>query len=126
MTEREDLPLERRTAPEGSGKRGKERRKQRTERESKEGQQALLYQSDRNLRERQAKPISHALIESANRDISASVIAVARYHSCCVFAQCCTTRKLTTKMPITAISKVYGIAPCKARNEEKLIKAPPT
>ena len=51
MAEREDLELQRRTAPEGSEKRGQKSGQQVPEGESKEKGQLPVYQSDRILRE---------------------------------------------------------------------------
>jgi hypothetical protein len=53
MAEREDLELQRRTAPEGSEKRGQKSGQQVPEGESKEKGQLPVYQSDRILREPQ-------------------------------------------------------------------------
>ena len=54
MAECEDLELERRTAPEGSEKRGQKSGQYLPERESKEERQLPVYQSDRIFREPQA------------------------------------------------------------------------
>ena len=54
MAEREDLELQRRTAPEGSEKRGQKSGQQVPEGESKEKGQLPVYQSDRILREPQS------------------------------------------------------------------------
>ena len=51
MAEREDLELQRRTAPEGSEKRGQKSGQQVPEGESKEKRQLPVYQSDRILGE---------------------------------------------------------------------------
>src|SRR5215472_5862054 len=53
MAECEDLELKRRTAPEGSEKRGQKSGQYLPERESKEERQLPVYQSDRIFRERQ-------------------------------------------------------------------------
>ena len=51
MAEREDLELQRRTAPEGSEKRGQKSGQKVPEGESKEERQPSVYQSDQDLRE---------------------------------------------------------------------------
>jgi hypothetical protein len=57
MAEREDLELKRRTAPEGSEKRGQKSGQRVPEGESKEKGQLPVYQSDRILREPQSGQI---------------------------------------------------------------------
>jgi hypothetical protein len=54
MAQGQDFQLQRRTAPERSGKRGEERRKEGAEKEPKEERQTSTYQLHRNLREPQA------------------------------------------------------------------------
>jgi hypothetical protein len=63
MAEGEDLQLQRRTAPEGGKNRGEKCREYRAEKESKEDRQFPIYQSHRNLRDRQSiTPISPLMV----------------------------------------------------------------
>jgi hypothetical protein len=60
VAQRENLQLERSTAPKRGGKCGDERREYGSERQSNDERQLSLYQSDRILREAQVKALVEA------------------------------------------------------------------